>query len=204
MTPTVEVDLCGHATLAAAAALFDTGAVQGDAAGFDTRSGRLTVTRLADGALSMDFPLVPFQPAAPDADIIAALGAVALEFHEVRRLHARRYCMAVLASEAAVAGLAPDIAALRRLGTNVIVTAKGESADFVSRFFAPASGIDEDPVTGSAHCTLAPYWAERLGRARLTARQIGPRPGALEVETRGDRVALIGRARKYLDGEITF
>jgi PhzF family phenazine biosynthesis protein len=202
-TPAVEVDLCGHATLAAAAAVFDLGLVRGDAAAFDTRSGRLTVTR-EGSVLCMDFPAILPGPAEPDSAIATALGAQPQEFHEIRAVHAARYCMAVLGSESEVARLKPDIGALRRLGVNVIATARGESADFVSRFFAPASGIDEDPVTGSAHCTLAPYWADRLGRARLSARQIGPRPGALAVEARGDRVALIGHAAKYLEGEIFF
>ncbi|PWE18946.1 PhzF family phenazine biosynthesis protein [Marinicauda salina] len=203
-TPGCEVSLCGHATLAAAVWLFETGRVAGETAGFDTASGRLAVTREADDAFVMDFPRVDFRPAEPDPDVVAALGAGAPEAaFDLDRVHGPAYRMFVYADEAAVAGLNPDIAALAAAGVNVIATAPGASADFVSRFFAPASGVAEDPVTGSAHCTLAPYWAERLGRAELAARQIGRRPGALRVRARNDgRVELIGTARRYLDGVI--
>ena len=202
-TPGCEVDLCGHATLASAAVLFDAGAVSGEAAKFDTRSGRLTVRRLEDGRLEMDFPAIPCQPGQADPDAAAALGATPDEAFEVERVHGARYQMFVYSSQAEVAALTPDFAALKRAGVNVIATAEGHGADMVSRFFAPLAGVDEDPVTGSAHCTLAPFWAERLGRTRLTARQIGPRPGALEVEPAGaGRVRLVGAARAYLEGVI--
>lgn len=202
-TPECEVDLCGHATLAAAAVLFDAGAVEGAEARFDTRSGRLSVTRLDDGRLCMDFPEVPFQPGRADPAAVGAVGAEPEEAFEVERVHGSRYQMFVYPSEAEIAALAPDFAAIKRAGVNLIVTAPGRSADFVSRFFAPVAGVNEDPVTGSAHCTLAPFWAERLGRTRLNARQIGPRPGALAVEAAGGgRVRLIGAARRYLEGVI--
>ena len=202
-TPECEVDLCGHATLAAAAVLFDAGAVDGDAARFDTRSGRLSVTRLEDGRLCMDFPEVPFQPGRADPAAVRAIGAQPDQAFEVERVHGARYQMFVYSSEAEVAALEPDFAAVKRSGVNLIAAAPGRGVDFVSRFFAPVAGVDEDPVTGSAHCTLAPFWAERLGRPHLNARQIGPRPGALEVEAAGGgRVRLIGRARRYLDGVI--
>lgn len=202
-TPECEVDLCGHATLAAAAVLFDAGAVKGDEARFDTRSGRLIVTRLDHDRLSMDFPVVPFQPGRADPAAVRAVGAEPDEAFEVERIHGARYQMFVYASEAEIAALEPDFAAVKRAGVNLIVTAPGRSADFVSRFFAPVAGVNEDPVTGSAHCTLAPFWAERLGRTPLKARQIGPRPGALEVEAAGaGRVRLIGAARRYLEGVI--
>ena len=202
-TPGLEVDLCGHATLAAAAVLFDTGAVAGTVAGFDTHSGRLTVERRADGLLCMDFPEVTCEGADPVASAVAAIGAAPLECFEIERIHRARYQMFVYADEATFAGLSPDFGALKRSGVNVLATAPGVSADFVSRFFAPDAGIDEDPVTGSAHCTLAPFWAERLGRTALSARQIGPRPGALQLEADGKgRVRLIGAARPYLDGVI--
>lgn len=202
-TPGCEVDLCGHATLAAAAVLFDAGAVAGGEARFDTRSGRLIVTRLSDGRLRMDFPAVAFEPGEADTAAATAVGAAPLEAFEVARIHGSRYQMFIYGSEAQVAGLDPDFAALQRSGVNVLATAAGTSADIVSRFFCPEAGINEDPVTGSAHCTLAPFWAERLGRTRLTARQIGPRPGALEVEAAdAGRVHVTGVAKAYLDGTI--
>lgn len=202
-TPGMEVDLCGHATLASAAVLFDAGAVKGDTAKFDTRSGRLTVTRLGDGRLAMDFPQIGFEPGDADPDARAAIGAEPGEVYEVERVHGGRYQMFVYDDEAAIAALDPDFAALKRARVNVVATAAGRSADFVSRFFAPDAAVDEDPVTGSAHCTLAPFWTQRLGRAALAARQIGPRPGALDVETLAQgRVRIIGRARPYLQGVI--
>ena len=202
-TPGCEVDLCGHATLASAAVLFDAGAVLADTAFFDTRSGRLSVTRRTDGVLEMDFPEITYRPGEPAAGVCDALGVEPQAVFEIERVHGARYQMMVLSSEAQVAGLTPDFGALKRAGVNLIVTAPGESADFVSRFFAPAAGVDEDPVTGSAHCTLAPFWAEQLGRKALSARQIGPRPGALGVEAVGaGRVKITGTARAYLDGVI--
>lgn len=203
-TPGNEVDLCGHATLASAVWLFEEGHVAGDAARFDTRSGRLIVTRAGTHRYAMDFPVIGYERAAPAPGIAEAMGAGApLEAYEIEPIHGARYQMFVYESESVIAGLAPDFRALEERGVNIVATAKGDSADFVSRFFCPAAGITEDPVTGSAHCTLAPYWADALGRKRLTARQIGPRPGALEVELReGGRVALFGTARRFIDGRI--
>jgi PhzF family phenazine biosynthesis protein len=203
-TPGHEVDLCGHATMASAAWLFSTGRVSGATARFDTRSGRLEVSRSGE-AFVMDFPAVGFTPADPVPEIARAMGAGdPLEAYDVERIHGSDYQMLVYESEAQIAGLDPDGGVLAKAGVNVLATAKGESADFVSRFFCPAAGISEDPVTGSAHCTLAPYWAQRLGRNRLNARQIGPRPGALTVENRAaeGRVGLVGTARLFLDGVI--
>lgn len=203
-TPALEVDLCGHATLAAAAVLFDAGGVQGDRARFDTRSGRLTVHKTGDGQLAMDFPEVPAKPGQADPAALRAVGADPEHVFEIEPIHGSRYQMFVYGDEAQVAGLSPDFAALARARVNVLATAKGTSADFVSRFFCPDAGINEDPVTGSAHCTLAPYWADRLGENRLSARQIGPRSGALSVEIdQPGRVRIIGTARAYLDGVIT-
>ncbi len=203
-TPELEVDLCGHATLASAAWLFDTGRVSGECARFDTRSGRLEVSRLQDGRLVMDFPAVSFERSVPVCAVAQALGAGAPEaVFDVERIHGYRYQMFVLKDENVVASLTPDFSALARTGVNVVVTAPGQTSDFVSRFFCPAAGINEDPVTGSAHCTLAPYWFDRLGRTELTARQIGPRPGALEIRAGlRRRVLLVGRAARYLDGVI--
>lgn len=202
-TPTVEVDLCGHATLSAGAVVLEEGLVVGNVARFETRSGRLEVRR--DGAaFAMDLPLIGYRPGHRDDAIRAALGIESepVEVLSIDRIHGAAYQMWVMADEAAVRQADPDHGRLRQLGTNIILTAAGTGTDFVSRFFAPASGVDEDPVTGSAHCTLTPYWAEKLGKTRMTARQIGPRPGALEVETRGERVALYGHAPRYLEGRI--
>ena len=203
-TPALEVDLCGHATLGAGAVVLSDGRTTGDTAVFDTRSGELRVRR--DGAgFAMDLPRIGFRPGERSQSIEAALGidtqpAAVLD---VNRIHGAHYQMWVMTDEAAVARARPDHGSLRQLDTNIILTAPGERTDFVSRFFAPASGVDEDPVTGSAHCTLAPYWSERFGKMRLSARQIGPRPGALNVELQGERVALYGHAPRYLEGRIT-
>jgi PhzF family phenazine biosynthesis protein len=202
-TPGCEVDLCGHATLAAAATLFDSGAVRGETARFDTASGELRVTQREDGQLVMDFPEVACEPANPDPGAVAALGAAPEQAFEVEQIHGSRYQMFVYPDEAIVAGLQPEFGALKRTGVNVVVTAPGVHSDFVSRFFCPDAGIDEDPVTGSAHCTLAPYWARRLEKSAMTARQIGPRAGALSVQSDGQgRVRLIGQAKAYLKGTI--
>ncbi len=202
-TPTVEVDLCGHATLAAGAVVLENALVAQGIARFETRSGRLEVQR-DSAAFAMDLPLIGFRPARRDDAIEAALGIETgpVEVMSVNRIHAADYQMWVMADEAAVRLAKPDLGWLRQLETNIILTAPGSRSDFVSRFFAPASGVDEDPVTGSAHCTLAPYWAGKLGKTRLTACQIGPRPGTLEVETKGERVALYGHAPRYLEGRI--
>jgi PhzF family phenazine biosynthesis protein len=202
-TPAIEVDLCGHATLAAGAVVLGEGLVAGGVAQFDTRSGRLEVRR--DGeAFAMDLPLIDYRPGQRNGAIEAALGVETgpVEVLNVNRIHGAAYQMWVMADEATVRLAEPDHGRLRQLETNVILTAPGNRSDFVSRFFAPASGVDEDPVTGSAHCTLTPYWADKLGKTRMTARQIGPRPGALEVERQGERVTLYGHAPRYLEGQI--
>lgn len=196
-TPTTEVDLCGHATLASAFVLFS---AMGYGAGeivFDTRSGPLTVRR--DGeALVMDFPAQPPQPCEADfGQFEAALGARPVEI-----LAGPDYFV-VLESQAAVAALRPDMALLSKLDRRgVIVTAPGETVDFVSRFFAPKYGIPEDPVTGSAHCALAPYWSTKIGKTRLQARQISKRSGDVSCALRGDRVLLGGQAALFMVGEI--
>ena len=203
-TPTVEVDLCGHATFAAGAWLFARGAVAGLEARFETRSGRLTVRRDDDNRFSMDLPKVGFAEGPSNPLIEEALGGGKPDaVYDVKRIHGADYKLVVYPDEGVVAHLRPDHATLAVANTNTIVTAPGDQTDFVSRFFAPASGVIEDPVTGSAHCTLAPYWAERLAKTRMTARQIGSRPGALEVELKGDRVTLIGRALPYLEGKLS-
>ena len=197
-TPTTEVDLCGHATLASAFVVFRWLKPGASSIEFRTeKAGRLTVAR--DGELlALDFPARPATPCAISEPVSAALGR-----RPAALLAARDY-LAVYDSPDELAALAPNfpaIAALDRFA--VIVTAPGMGGvDFVSRFFAPAQGVDEDPVTGSAHSTLIPYWAERLGKTRLAARQLSRRGGALTCELRGDRVTIAGRGVLYLDGAI--
>lgn len=192
-----EVDLCGHATLASAHVLFEELGAGDDGIRFRTRSGPLTVRR-ADGRLSMDFPSRPPEPCDPPPALVDGLGV------EPVAVAASTDYLAELPDEEAVRGLAPDMEALGRLDRRgVIATAPGREVDFVSRFFAPKLGVPEDPVTGSAHCALTPYWAERLGRAELRARQVSRRGGELSCEDRGERVVLGGTASRYLAGTIT-
>jgi PhzF family phenazine biosynthesis protein len=195
-TPTCEVDLCGHATLASAFVLFDELNEPADALRFDTRSGSLLVRRKG-GLLVLDFPSRPPQPVAVDARLVPALGGAPLEI-----LAARDYLVRY-ASEAEVRALSPDMGALKSLDRfAVIATAPGDDCDFVSRFFAPAQGIPEDPVTGSSHCTLTPYWADQLAKTDLHARQISTRGGELFCKLAGDRVEIAGRAALFLRGRI--
>ena len=195
-TPAAEVDLCGHATLATAYVLFNDLDIGGNEVHFDTRSGRLTVRRNGD-RLALDFPARPPEPW-PEADAVA--GALGRSPTEVLK---NVMCLAVFENEADVRALSPDFARIAALPCDgVIATAPGDLVDFVSRYFAPKHGIPEDPVTGSAHCVLTPYWAKRLGKARLTARQVSARGGELECEDRGDRVWIAGQAVKYLEGII--
>lgn len=196
-TPTVEVDLCGHATLAAAFVLLRERCADRERIVFSTRSGELTVSRHARG-LVMDFPSRPAVPVAiADDALVAALGA---RPHEVLRA---RDLLAVFDDQDTVRALRPDTARIAALDAYaVIASAPGRDVDFVSRFFAPRAGIAEDPVTGSAHCTLTPYWAARLGRTALSARQLSARGGELWCELRGERVHIAGSAVEYLRGEI--
>ena len=195
-TPTTEVDLCGHATLAAAFVLFQQRGTSRPEIRFHSRSGALTVVQEGE-SLALDFPSRPASPCAAPAELLRGLGATPATV-----LKSRDY-LAVFASAGAVRALQPDFATLGKLDClGIIATAPGEDCDFVSRFFAPAGGVDEDPVTGSAHCTLIPYWAERLGKAKLFARQVSPRGGELQCELAGDRVRIAGKAVLYLCGEI--
>jgi PhzF family phenazine biosynthesis protein len=199
-TPTVEVDLCGHATLASAYVIFRLIDPHRERIEFRTlKAGTLSVTQQGD-ALAMDFPSWLPEPCALPAELPAALGGRPDDMLRFRQ----RY-LAVFADSTAVSALAPDFKELRRQGYgDLIVTAPGSGeVDFVSRFFAPAHGIDEDPVTGSAHCVLTPYWAKRLGKMRLEARQISHRGGALSCSLVGERVILAGRCVLYLEGAIT-
>ena len=197
-TPKTEVDLCGHATLATASLILERLHPEREEVRFNTRSGMLTVSR-EDGLLVMDFPAQPAAPVPPSAAVTGALGAPPSEL-----LAGERDYLAVFETEAAVAALTADFAALERLDhLGMIVTAPGETVDFVSRYFAPAFGIPEDPVTGSAHCMLVPYWSARLSKTALEARQISPRGGELVLEDRGPRVLIKGRTAFYLSGTVT-
>jgi len=195
-TPTVEVDLCGHATLAAAFVLFTECNFSGQAVRFHSRSGPLTVTRGGD-RFTLDFPARPPEPCSVPEALVLGLGR-----QPVRVLKSRDY-FAVFESAAEVRALRPDFAALKALDClGTIVTAPGDDCDFVSRFFVPGAGIDEDPATGSSHCTLIPYWAERLGKSNLAARQLSVRGGEFFCQLAGDRVRIGGNAVLYLRGEI--
>lgn len=196
MTPEVEVDLCGHATLATGFVILNYLAPERDTAVFDAQSGELVVRR--DGArLAMDFPARPPQPVRPHERLIDALGT------QPEQVLASRDYLVVYRDEEQVRTLQPDmdlVAGVDRFA--VIVTAPGRDCDFVSRFFAPAQGIAEDPVTGSAHCTLVPYWSKRLRKTQLHARQVSARGGELFCEDHGDRVTIAGHAVLFFKGEI--
>ena len=195
-TPLLEVDLCGHATLATAFVLFNEGIVTGDRVTFESQSGALAVEREGD-FLSLDFPARPPSPIASPPGLSEALRA------EPREVHRTRDLLVLFDTEDEVTALDPDFVRLAALDAfAVIVTAPGRNVDFVSRFFAPRAGINEDPVTGSAHCTLIPFWAARLGKRELHALQLSKRRGELFCEMRGDRVKISGRAVEYLRGEI--
>ena len=200
LTPTVEVDLCGHATLASAHVLWETGRLAADAeARFLSRSGPLGARR-KDGRIVLDFPTQAPDPVAPPDGLARALGAA-----PVSVARGRTDLMVELASAAAVRELQPDLAALGSLDARgVIVTAAGDQAgiDLVSRFFGPRVGIPEDPVTGSAHTLLGPFWAARLGKQRLVAYQASARGGTLYLQVRGDRIDLGGHAVTVSVGEI--
>lgn len=199
-TPKLEVDLCGHATLASAHVLWGDGFLPvDDPARFYTRSGLLTATREGKW-IELDFPAVPEEPADPPADILSALGVRALYVGKNRFDY-----LVEVESEAALRLLEPDFVRLRAVpARGVIVTSRADSsdADFVSRFFAPRSGIDEDPVTGSAHCCLGPFWGRRLGKLDLVGYQASARGGSVRVRLRGERVLLGGQAITVSRGEL--
>jgi PhzF family phenazine biosynthesis protein len=204
-TPMVEVALCGHATLATAGHLFDDIHPEAGRLSFWTRSGWLHVARSdRPGELVMDFPAEPLR-AIPEGDATSAAALAALGIRAGTQLRGTDLVY-VLQNEAAVRSVTPDFTSLRRLPVRgVIVTAEGDhdGTDFVSRWFGAEAGVDEDPVTGSAHSQIAPYWAQRLGRVRLTARQLSTRGGTVTCEIDGDRVRLGGTYRRYLDGTAT-
>jgi predicted PhzF superfamily epimerase YddE/YHI9 len=195
-TPACEVDLCGHATLASAYVLFHELGATGDTVRFDTKSGELAVRREGQ-RLAMDFPSRPPGPVDVDPGLRQAMGGDPIEM-----LAARDYLL-VYRTAREVRALAPNMEALARIDRFAfIATAPGEDCDFVSRFFAPAKGVPEDPVTGSAHCTLIPYWAAKLGKTSLKARQISRRGGELFCRLNGDRVEMAGSAALFLRGRI--
>ncbi|HEV7666987.1 MAG TPA: PhzF family phenazine biosynthesis protein [Thermoanaerobaculia bacterium] len=204
-TPAVEVELCGHATLAAAHALWTTDRLAPERpARFHTHSGLLTAERTADGLIELDFPSRNAEPAEPPVGLAEALG---LAGEDLRWVGRSRYDVLVeLPSETEVRSLAPDLARLRSVeARGVIVTARaatGGRYDFVSRFFAPRAGVDEDPVTGSAHCTLATFWGERLGKTELLAYQASARGGEIRLRWIDDRVRLGGHAVTVSRGEL--
>ena len=196
-TPTVEVDLCGHATLAAAHVCFVHLAYAPGRITFDSRSGLLHV-RKSGGLLWLDLPADTIESVPSDPLVTEALGLKPLELYRGRDDY-----MALFADETGVASLKPDMARLAQLpARGIIVTSHGSQSDFVSRFFAPQSGIPEDPVTGSAHTTLAPYWSKRLHREELTARQLSARGGELICRSLGERVEIGGKAVTYMVGEL--
>jgi PhzF family phenazine biosynthesis protein len=199
-TPAIEVDLCGHATLASAHVLWEEGHLdKGSTAVFHTASGRLTADR-EEGGIRLDFPSEPPRETPVPTELPAALGELVVYLGRSRTNY-----LVELESEDAVRNLRPDLAVIERLdaqGLIVTAAASTEPFDFVSRYFAPAAGIDEDPVTGSAHCCLGPYWQQRLGRSTFQAYQASARGGKLEVRVVGDRVHLIGRAITVLRGEL--
>ena len=201
-TPAVEVRLCGHATLASAHVLWERGLLAStEVAKFHTLSGTLTATRMSDGLIELDFPARPSTPIPPPEGLAEALGAPMLQVRQ-----SADDDLVEVASEAIVRGLTPDFAAvLRALPVRgVMVTARAAQGpyDFVSRFFAPNVGVNEDAVTGSAHCCLAPFWSERLGKREMLAYQASARGGVVRVAVRGERVGLGGRAITVLEGEL--
>jgi PhzF family phenazine biosynthesis protein len=199
-TPRVEVDLCGHATLAAAHAVWLAGkAAQQESIPFHTRSGLLTSQRGEHG-IELDFPATPASSVEPPSGLLTALGVEAELVAKTRFDY-----LVVVRSEGAVRSAAPDFRRLVELKTRgVILTAPSDDAryDFVSRFFAPAAGIDEDPVTGSAHCCLGPYWSERFGKLQMTGYQASARGGVVHVRIANDRVILAGHAVTMWRGEL--
>lgn len=199
-TPTVEVDLCGHATLASAHVLFETGEAPGPSIVFHTRSGALTA-RKADAGIELDFPLVAPEEADAPPGLLESIGV----HNPAAVMKAGPDYLVEVESRQEVEALSPDFAELRKVDMRgVIVTAKSDidGVDFVSRFFAPAAGIDEDPVTGSAYCALAPYWADRLGKTEFSARQVSRRGGDVGARIDGGRVALSGAAVTVWSGRL--
>jgi PhzF family phenazine biosynthesis protein len=196
-TPLVEVDLCGHATLASAQVIFNHLEWTRPSISFMSRSGILVVTRKGD-MITLNFPSDIIYAEAPPEGLLASLNVKPIETYA-----GKTDFMIILASQREVELLKPDFILMKKSGgRGVIVTAKGDEVDFVSRFFAPQVGVDEDPVTGSAHTTLTPYWSKKLGKSDLTAIQLSKRSGRLWCKYMGDRVEITGNAITYLTGQI--
>ncbi len=196
-TPACEAKLCGHATLASAHVLLKELEVDTGELGFQSLSGRLTVKQEGE-RLALDFPVWPLKPS---DELDAVTQAIGLTPSKV--CYGGDDLMAILDSEKQVRNISPDMNLIANLDARgLIVTAPGDSVDFVSRFFAPAAGIPEDPVTGSAHCVLTPYWAAELEKTSLTAKQVSARGGDLKCELRGERVKIAGHTRLYSQGQI--
>jgi len=196
-TPEAEVDLCGHATLASAHVMFHHEGFTGQILEFQSKSGALRVKNKGD-ILELDFPVAQYEPCAEPEGLTEALGCKPVE------VYAGADYMAVFEKEQDIVDMKPDFAALKKLSLRgVMVTAKGSSCDFISRFFAPNIGINEDPVTGSAHCLLTPYWTEKLNKKLLIARQVSKRGGLLFCTLDYDRVLIAGKCADYLKGTIT-
>lgn len=196
-TTTVEVDLCGHATLASAHILFNHEGFKGDEIRFSSRSGILTVKKKGDG-LTLNFPADEFEKVKTPAEL-----AISLNIHPVECYKGKTDYMLVFKNEKEIKDLKPNFTSMMLVkARGVICTAKGDSVDFVSRFFAPQSGINEDPVTGSAHTTLTPYWAKALGKKELNAMQLSARKGHLKCLDMGNRVEISGKAITFMKGDI--
>ncbi|MFM7429147.1 MAG: PhzF family phenazine biosynthesis protein [Flammeovirgaceae bacterium] len=196
-TPTVEVDLCGHATLATAFVLFHHENYQGDKITFNSRSGPLTVTKSGD-TLTLNFPVDTLKEVDSIPELEEGLGVKSLKTFKGKTDY-----MLVYENESQIQHMSPDFKLIEKVeARGIIVTAKGNQADFVSRFYGPQSGMDEDPVTGSAHTSLTPYWAKVLNKPEFTAMQLSNRTGKLKCKLLGDRVEISGQAKLYLVGKI--
>lgn len=205
-TPAAEVALCGHATLASAHVVFNHLNFNGDSVAFRTRqSGTLVVTQRKDSLLAMQFPSIEVAPCDCPDNLVNALGVAPTACLQGFYSQDESDYIAVLDTEDQVRRCDPDLSELRQLSSRgLIVTAAGNDCDFVSRYFAPAFGIDEDPVTGSAHCLLAPYWGQRLSKVELRARQVSRRGGEIMCTLGSDHVILAGAAVDYLLGQIRY
>ena len=196
-TPVLEINLCGHATLATAFILFNQLGYNKDIIRFSSKAGILKVSQF-DGIIQMDFPAwKPEQVSYEYPELTAALGDLSYD-----AVYKNRDLLVELSNEKLVRNCEPNLALLKRMGVKLIITSKGDDVDFVSRFFAPTAGIDEDPVTGSAHAQLVPYWAEKTGKKIFHALQLSQRGGELWCEYLGDRVTLGGKCVYYMKGEI--
>jgi PhzF family phenazine biosynthesis protein len=196
-TPRTEVDLCGHATLASAHVLFHHLGYTAEKILLTSKSGPLYVTR-RDDLICLDFPAASYHRVDPPSELVDGIGLIPIDTYQSTDY------LVLLDSEKEVREASPDFSLLARLDIRgIIITAEGETADFVSRFFAPGAGIDEDPVTGSSHTFLVPFWSEKLGKTEFTAKQLSGRGGTLYCRLLGDRVEISGRALTYMIGELS-